>query len=366
MPQDFAKMREPKMADVEKRLGQRYTRPSRTDLDAISLPGWSATELLPHLTRFETYHKFVEPSAFPASAGPIHGVEGPVAVSSGGFRAERVEQALLSAAAAAGYPEVHDLQNLDGKTANGFERYVRYVSPEGTRQDAATAFVHPVLDAEADEEADKQGRRDVVGSCGGALHVLVEHKVVRILFDAHAAGNGSLPRAVGVEIVRNPRFLSTSELSSPSRLHEKCASVRARRLVVVACGAYGSPGVLERSGLGRVDVLARAGIARVPGAVDLPGVGERYQDHQGVMSVFEVDVAAWETLDDIWTQGRAVNVAGVEVDRRRGWNGIDVIGKVRPTEARLKELGVEFERGWTRDYSLVPDRPLVLIGFLNG
>ena len=48
---------------------------------------------------------------------------------------------------------------------------------------------------------------------------------------------------------------------------------RASRLVVLSAGAFGSPSVLERSGIGSKDVLTRHNVKQI---VDLPGVGEHY------------------------------------------------------------------------------------------
>ena len=48
---------------------------------------------------------------------------------------------------------------------------------------------------------------------------------------------------------------------------------RASRLVVLSAGAFGSPSVLERSGIGSKDVLTRNNVQQL---VDLPGVGEHY------------------------------------------------------------------------------------------
>jgi choline dehydrogenase-like flavoprotein len=49
--------------------------------------------------------------------------------------------------------------------------------------------------------------------------------------------------------------------------------VRGTKLVLVCAGAFGSPGILERSGIGSKDVLDRVGLKQ---RVDLPGVGENY------------------------------------------------------------------------------------------
>jgi alcohol oxidase len=47
----------------------------------------------------------------------------------------------------------------------------------------------------------------------------------------------------------------------------------ASRLVVLSAGAFGSPAILERSGIGSKDVLSKNNIQQL---VDLPGVGEHY------------------------------------------------------------------------------------------
>ena len=73
-------------------------------------------------------------------------------------------------------------------------------------------------------------------------------------------------RAAGVEFRWNKRFLPDAD----GETH----TVRARRLVVLSAGSFGSPGILERSGIGAVDVLSKNGVEQV---VDLPGVGEGYQ-----------------------------------------------------------------------------------------
>ena len=46
---------------------------------------------------------------------------------------------------------------------------------------------------------------------------------------------------------------------------------RASRLIVISAGAFGTPSVLERSGIGLKNVLMGNNVQQV---VDLPGVGE--------------------------------------------------------------------------------------------
>lgn len=50
-------------------------------------------------------------------------------------------------------------------------------------------------------------------------------------------------------------------------------NARATKLVVLSAGAFGSPGILERSGIGAKGILEHNGIEQI---VDLPGVGENY------------------------------------------------------------------------------------------
>ena len=54
----------------------------------------------------------------------------------------------------------------------------------------------------------------------------------------------------------------------------KLTTAKAKKLIVVSAGAFGSPIILERSGIGARSVLEKNNIHVL---VDLPGVGENYQ-----------------------------------------------------------------------------------------
>ncbi|KAK4103372.1 GMC oxidoreductase [Parathielavia hyrcaniae] len=73
-------------------------------------------------------------------------------------------------------------------------------------------------------------------------------------------------------------------------------TVAARRGVVLCAGAIQSPQLLELSGIGQRGVLAAAGI---PQRVDLPGVGERYQDHLRVHASYRLrdDLVAGDEIN---------------------------------------------------------------------
>lgn len=76
----------------------------------------------------------------------------------------------------------------------------------------------------------------------------------------------------------------------PSFLKRALAS----RLVVLSAGSFGSPAILERSGIGRGDVLRDNHIDQL---VDLPGVGEHYMGIYSFFSAIYVMFADWHDAD---------------------------------------------------------------------
>lgn len=209
---------------------------------------------------------------------------------------------------------------------NGVQRAMRYVSPGGKRQDTAHQYIHPKLE---------DGRHP-------NLHILLESQVNRVVFD----GN----RAVGVEYQPNPAFQNTTQ--PLTRI------VKARRMVVLSCGAMGTPLVLERSGVGDPDILSRAS---VPTVANLPSVGRNYQDHQMVIYSYNSSLSREETLDYIIRGG---NLEAEELIARNapilGWNSVDAYCKLRPGEADIHDLGPEFSSAWRCEFKNQPDRPLMM------
>lgn len=324
-----------------------YTRAQRSDFDAWRAPGWSTDELLPYLKKLETYHG--------PGAPAVHGFEGPVHISDGTFRSERaLTEFLDSAAQVLDVPKIVDLQDLDAN--DGVGRWLKTISPfTGRRQDAAHTYLHPKLRNMDSGDPTKEYPN---------LHVLTEHLVVRVLLEDCADGN---KRAVGVELTPNPELLATDDGSSgssnPAPPPPSPRVVRARRQVVVSCGALGSPAVLERSGIGHPDVLARAG---VPLAVAVPGVGADYQDHHLVIYGYESALEEHETVDSFLSGRLSAADAAQRGDKRLGWNGFDVCSKIRMKQRDVAALGPEFEGPWTRDFGHDPNRPDMLFLMMAG
>jgi GMC oxidoreductase len=78
--------------------------------------------------------------------------------------------------------------------------------------------------------------------------------------------SGSDNRATGVAFTFNPLF----HPDGPTETR----TVRGTKLVVLCAGSFGTPGILERSGIGGKTILEGVGVKQ---RVDLPGVGENYQ-----------------------------------------------------------------------------------------
>jgi alcohol oxidase len=99
-------------------------------------------------------------------------------------------------------------------------------------------------------------------STGSNIRILTHKTVLRVTFDG--------TRASGLEVCDTPRSPLDEAVSGIQQ-------VKARKLVLVCGGAFGTPTILERSGIGKSDFLEGLGIDVV---VDLPGVGKEYQDHE--------------------------------------------------------------------------------------
>ncbi|KAF3068910.1 Alcohol oxidase [Daldinia childiae] len=292
-----------------------YSRAQRTDLDAWQTPGWSADELLPYMKKIETYHG--------ADSKGLHGTDGPIIVSSGSYRATRIEDDFLNALKTVGYPEVEDMNDLD--SCNGAQRAMRYVAPDGLRQDVAHSYLHPRL---------RDGKHP-------NLHVLVESKVIRLVLDNN--------RAVGV--VYRPNSASSAA---------EDRTVKAKKQVILSAGAFGTPAILERSGVGNPEILKKAGVQPV---VDLPGVGHGYEDHHIIGYPYRSSLNPDESHDSI--NGGRFNMDDPETRKLLGWNAADITCKLRPTESDVAALGLEFQKVWEKEWKHNANKPMAVMAAYN-
>ncbi|KAI1771752.1 GMC oxidoreductase [Hypoxylon cercidicola] len=209
----------------------------------------------------------------------------------------------------------------------GVMRAMRYISPDGKRQDTAHAYLHPRL---------RDGKHP-------NLHVLVESRVERVVFDGK--------KAVGVTYRPNP----ITKLQGVSR------TVKARRMVILSCGAIGTPLLLERSGVGSPEVLNRAG---VPVVASVPGVGRHYEDHHMMVYSYRSKLAPEETLDGL----HAGHLKRDELIHDKadilGWNSMDAQCKLRPSEADISSLGPAFRDAWDKEFRDYPDKPMMIMSLV--
>ncbi|MEF9481123.1 GMC family oxidoreductase [Ralstonia sp. 1B3] len=200
-----------------------YIRGHRNDYDdwaARGNVGWSYDDVLPYF-RLSEHNERLD--------NAWHGRDGPLWVSD--LRSDNPFQArYLEAARQAGLPLTDDFNGADQEGVGIYQ----VTQKHGERWSAARAYLLPHI-----------GRR-------GNLSVKTHAHVQRILFE----GN----RAVGVEMLQG------------GQLH----SVRARREVVMAAGAFQTPQLLMLSGIGPSHELDRLGIQT---RAHLPGVGQNLQDH---------------------------------------------------------------------------------------
>ncbi|KEY73446.1 hypothetical protein S7711_06862 [Stachybotrys chartarum IBT 7711] len=298
-----------------------YTRPQREELD-WKMPGWSAKEILPFMNKVETYHG--------PGAQSMHGSSGPIQVSDGGFSIKSFQDDFIRAAARVGIRESIDLQALDDNQA--IQRNLRYISPDGVRSDAAHAYLHPRLQ-------DNQHPN---------LHVLVQHEVVRVLTENTVA--------VGVEICRNPLYQN-----DPS-IHK----IMARKMVIMSAGTLGTPLILERSGIGSAEVLGTAGVDVV---VDLPGIGEAFQDHNTLILSYYTSQPTTDTYDVLLDGRTTLQTMLAEKNEMLAWNSAEITSKLRPTEKEIEShtsMSTEARGMWKRDFANFPNKPVATISTAGG
>ncbi|MDG4792775.1 GMC family oxidoreductase N-terminal domain-containing protein [Micromonospora sp. WMMD1082] len=203
-----------------------YIRGNRADFDGWGQPGWGYDDLLPYFKRSEDNER---------GESEYHATGGPLAVSEGRSN-NPMSAAFVEAATQAGYPTNDD---FNGATQDGFGLF-QVNQRDGRRCSSATAFLHPALDRPN-------------------LTVQTDVHVHRVLIE-----NG---RAVGVV----------------GNWLDELRTIRATREVIVCAGAYNSPQLLMRSGVGPAAQLTALGI---PVAADNPLVGQNLQDHLLVPLVF--------------------------------------------------------------------------------
>ncbi len=218
--------------------GLLYVRGQAEDYDhwaALGNAGWSYEEVLPYFKKSEDQER---------GADAYHGVGGPLKVSD--LRLRRpIADYFIQAAEQIGIPfnEDYNAENQEGVA------YFQQTAHKGFRWSTAKGFLKPA-----------RNRRN--------LTILTRAQTTRVLLE------GNLVK--GVEcLIGGERVVK-----------------QAKREVILAAGAIGSPQLLQLSGIGPADLLAKAG---VPLINELPGVGQNLQDHLQIRLVYKT---SQRTLND--------------------------------------------------------------------
>ncbi len=211
--------------------GMIYMRGTAADYDQwrqMGNEGWDYASVLPYFRKAEDNER---------GASEFHGTGGPLRVSNQPYKWE-IAEALVEACKQAGIPYNED---FNGATQEGCG-YYQTTTKDKRRWSTAAAYL---------TEAKKRSNL-VIKTRAHATKVLIE--------------NG---RAVGVEF-QTPKGREIA---------------RAGREVIVSGGAYGSPHLLQLSGLGPAEHLQDMGI---PIVKDIPGVGSNLQDHFNTFCTYRI------------------------------------------------------------------------------
>ena len=213
--------------------GMIWVRGNRADYDtwsAAGCSGWSYDDVLPWFRHIE--RDAGGPSAYHGANGPVHVRPLP--------HPSPVANAFVASAAALGpFPASSTRYDYNGALQqNAASLYRVNVTPEETRASSAESYLWPIANRES-------------------LTVRTGVIVDRVLFD-----DG---RASGVLCVVN----GATEI------------IRAGAEVILCAGAFESPAILLRSGIGDASALSTMGI---PVVADVPGVGRNLHDHVQCLS----------------------------------------------------------------------------------
>ncbi len=211
---------------------QVYMRGTREDYDGwrdeFGCSGWGYDDLMPYFVRAEGNQRY---------ANGEHGSDGPLKVSDQAFT-HPLTYAWLKACQQAGLPTIDDF-NAGNRAGCGL---YQVTNRRGKRSSAATCYLHPA-------------------AVRSNLTVLTDVRATRIHFD-----NG---RAVGVAVT----------------MGREVGRVVAKREVILASGAIGTPHLLLLSGIGCARHLTDMDIRIV---ADRPEVGKNLQDHLDVFLIYEL------------------------------------------------------------------------------
>ena len=233
--------------------GMVYMRGDPQDYDhwrQLGCEGWDWDSVLPFFKKAEDNER---------GGDEFHGAGGPLRVSDPSH-IWPLGRAMVEAAVQAGIPRTHDFNGAQKEGAGFYQT----TTNKSRRWSAAAAYLRPA-----------RARQN--------LTIITEAHATRVLIE-----NG---RAVGVEY-RTPSGLRTA---------------RARGEIIVSGGAYGSPHLLQLSGIGPGELLSELGISAIR---DMPAVGANLHDHFNTYGAYRLSKPV--TLNDLARSPVRKLIAGVQ------------------------------------------------------
>ena len=226
--------------------GMMWMRGAPADWDALAArgnPGWSWADARAAYQAIERHN---------LGPGGGRGTSGPLGISVTDT-ADQVTRAILDSAVSFGWERVADANAGDTERIG----FTPSTIAHGRRITSYDAFVRPVLRRQA---ADRTARG------GSGLTVAARTRAVALTFDGR--------RVTGVSTVDR---------------HGAVRAVTARREVIVSAGTVETPLLLERSGIGRPELLRKHGIEL---RQESPNVGERVIEQRGAAVQVRLNGAA--------------------------------------------------------------------------
>jgi len=205
-----------------------YVRGHKWDYDHwadLGNEGWSYKDVLPYFIKAE--HNEEHDNEF-------HGKNGPLNVSEIRHKNRFVDDFVKAGSSLYKFNE-----DFNGEDQEGFGFY-QTTQKDGKRCSAAKAYIVPALERDN-------------------LTVLTDTNVNKILIENNSA--------TGVECIDS---------------NNETITLNASKEVILSSGAFGSPQILLRSGIGPENEITKHGIEHL---VDLPGVGKNLQDHIDLLTV---------------------------------------------------------------------------------
>jgi choline dehydrogenase len=266
--------------------GLLYVRGQAHDFDVwrqLGNTGWSFEDVLPYFKRAEHQER---------GEDALHGVGGPLGVSDV-HMTNPICEAFIRSCVAEGIPYTRD---FNGPSQEGVG-YFQLTNRNGRRSSTGVAYLRP---------ARSRPNLAII------THALVQGVMLE----------GS--RATGIRC----------------EINGQATTIAARREVILAAGAIGSPQLLQLSGIGPGEVLKGAGV-EVRHA--LPGVGQNLQDHYQARLIYEMNERG--SLNEVWHSRWLQMTTGLDyIFRRRGilTIGAGVVGVFTRSRPDVEQPDIQF------------------------